>query len=57
MSSRPAPATTEQMNAAGKAFEPLTYEGAFHGFMREAPLPSSDASEDAKQVYVANKRA
>ena len=28
------PATTDQMKAAGKFYDPVTYEGADHGFMR-----------------------
>jgi carboxymethylenebutenolidase len=31
------------MKAAGKTFEPVTYEGAGHGFMRAGEAP--DASE------------
>ncbi len=37
------PATVEQMKAAGKKFELVTYEGAGHGFMRAGEAP--DASE------------
>lgn len=37
------PATQEQMKAAGKFFEPATYEGAAHGFMRAGAQP--DATE------------
>jgi carboxymethylenebutenolidase len=37
------PATGEQMKAAGKFFEPVTYEGAAHGFMRAGAQP--DATE------------
>ena len=37
------PATQEQMKAAGKFFEPVTYEGAAHGFMRGGAQP--DATE------------
>lgn len=35
------PATVELMTAAGKKYEPVTYEGAGHGFMRagEEPMP------------------
>ena len=38
------PATTEEMKAAGKKYEPVTYDGAGHGFMRagEAPDDSAD---------------
>jgi carboxymethylenebutenolidase len=37
------PATTEAMKELGKAYEPVTYEGAGHGFMRMGEAP--DASE------------
>jgi carboxymethylenebutenolidase len=37
------PDTIQQMKAAGKTFEPVTYEGAGHGFMRAGEAP--DASE------------
>jgi carboxymethylenebutenolidase len=37
------PATQEAMKAAGKFFEPVTYEGAAHGFMRAGAQP--DATE------------
>jgi len=37
------PATQEQMKAAGKRYETVTYEGAAHGFMRAGAQP--DASE------------
>ena len=37
------PATKEQMKAAGKTYEPVTYEGAGHGFMRAGEAP--DANE------------
>ena len=36
------------MKAAGKTFEPLTYEGAGHGFMRAGDAP--DASEADKKA-------
>jgi carboxymethylenebutenolidase len=53
------PATTEAMKAAGKTFEPVTYEGAGHGFMRagEAPEPGADATEQQKTAYAGNKKA
>ena len=38
------PATTEAMKAAGKKYEPVTYDGAGHGFMRAGEAP--DASPD-----------
>jgi carboxymethylenebutenolidase len=42
------PRSTELMKAAGKKYEPVTYEGAGHGFMRAGEAP------DAKEV---NKKA
>ena len=41
------PATTEAMKAAGKTFEPVTYDGAGHGFMRAGEAP--DASPENKK--------
>src|SRR5271163_1765806 len=43
------PATTAAMKAAGKKYEPVTYEGAGHGFMR--------AGEDPSNTNPANKTA
>lgn len=37
------PKTVEQMKAAGKTYEPVTYKGAGHGFMRAGEAP--DATE------------
>ncbi len=34
------PATTDAMKAAGKKFEPVTYDGAGHGFMRAGEDPA-----------------
>lgn len=53
------PDTIEHMKAAGKTFEPVTYEGAGHGFMRagEAPPPPADAKENVKQMYGPNQKA
>lgn len=44
------PATTEGMKAAGKKFEPVTYDGAGHGFMRagEDPSNTNPANEKAR---------
>ena len=43
------PKTTEVMKAAGKTFEPVTYEGAGHGFLRAGDAPdASDANKKAK---------
>jgi carboxymethylenebutenolidase len=43
------PATIEAMKAAGKRFEPVTYDGAGHGFMR--------AGEDPANTVPGNKKA
>src|SRR5262245_44209750 len=42
------PETIENMRAAGKKYEPVTYEGAGHGFMRAGEAP--DASEANKKA-------
>lgn len=36
------PGTSEMMEAAGKTYEPITYEGARHGFMRVGAAPDGD---------------
>jgi carboxymethylenebutenolidase len=43
------PATEKQMKAAGKIYEPVTYEGAGHGFMRAGEQP--DAGEANKKAH------
>jgi carboxymethylenebutenolidase len=43
------PGTTDAMKAAGKFYEPVTYDGAGHGFMR--------AGEDPSNTNPANKTA
>jgi carboxymethylenebutenolidase len=43
------PGTTTAMKAAGKTYEPVTYDGAGHGFMR--------AGEDPGNAVAANKVA
>jgi len=45
------PATTEAMKAAGKKFEPITYDGAGHGFMRagEDPTDTNPANKTARE--------
>src|SRR5213075_1622429 len=43
------PKSTELMKKAGKVYEPVTYEGAGHGFMR--------AGEDPSNTNPANKTA
>ncbi len=42
------PATTEAMKAAGKKFDPVTYDGAGHGFMRAGEAP--DATPENKKA-------
>lgn len=39
------PATTEQMKAAGKTYETVTYDGAAHGFMRYGEDPAGPAAD------------
>jgi carboxymethylenebutenolidase len=56
------PATIDAMKELKKTFEPVTYEGAGHGFMRagEAPEPANkDAADYQKQLdaWKANKKA
>ncbi len=42
------PATVDAMKKAGKAYEPITYDGAGHGFMRAGEAP--DASPENKKA-------
>ena len=43
------PDTVAAMKAAGKAYEPVTYEGAAHGFMRAGEAPdAADANKKAR---------
>ena len=43
------PDTTTQMKAAGKTYEPVTYDGAGHGFIRAGEAPEgSDANKKAR---------
>jgi carboxymethylenebutenolidase len=43
------PDTIGQMKAAGKTFEPVTYDGAGHGFMRAGEAPdANDANKKAR---------
>lgn len=61
------PATEAAMKAASKKYEPVTYAGAGHGFMRAGEDPANDAAAsntaddpDAKKKHdmaVANKKA
>jgi len=38
------PKSTELMKKAGKSYEPVTYEGAGHGFMRAGEAPDANAA-------------
>jgi len=43
------PKATEQMKTAGKTYEPVTYDGAGHGFMRAGEAPdANDANKKAR---------
>jgi len=44
------PQTIERMETEGKRYEPLTYEGAGHGFMRSGEAPDADdANKKARE--------
>ena len=43
------PKAQEDMKAAGKTYDPVTYDGAGHGFMRAGEAP--DANEANKKAY------
>jgi len=49
------PATTEAMKAAGKVYEPVTYDGAGHGFMRagEDPTNNNPGNKTAREQGLA----
>jgi len=48
------PATTAAMKAAGKVYEPVTYDGAGHGFMRAGEAPdASPANRKARDEAMA----
>ncbi|HEV8181519.1 MAG TPA: dienelactone hydrolase family protein, partial [Candidatus Angelobacter sp.] len=61
------PATTEAMKTASKKYDPVTYDGAGHGFMRAGEDPANDARisdtgddpniKKAHDMAVANKKA
>jgi carboxymethylenebutenolidase len=61
------PDTTAAMKAAGKKYEPVTYAGAGHGFMRAGEDPAADEAikatgddektKKARDMAVANKKA
>ena len=45
------PTATAQMKAAGKAYEPVIYDGAGHGFMRVGEAPdANDANKKARDA-------
>ena len=46
------PKSTELMKKAGKTYEPITYDGAGHGFMRDGEDPTSK-----QPAHDANKKA
>ena len=41
------PKTQDEMKAAGKTYEPVTYDGAGHGFMRAGEAPDANAANTA----------
>jgi carboxymethylenebutenolidase len=44
------PKTAELMKDAGKIFDPVTYDGAGHGFMRSGEEPNaSEANKKARE--------
>jgi carboxymethylenebutenolidase len=44
------PQTVIDMKAAGKFYEPVTYDGAGHGFMRAGEAPDADAANTAARA-------
>lgn len=50
------PQVAKRMQAAGKSFEPVTYKGAGHGFMRQGEATSDTANPDHKARDEAWKR-
>ena len=45
------PETIKMMEAAGKTYEPVTYDGAGHGFMRAGEDPNgSQANKKAREA-------
>jgi carboxymethylenebutenolidase len=44
------PQTVLDMKAAGKVFEPVTYDGAGHGFMRAGEAPDAGAANSAARA-------
>ena len=44
------PQTVADMKAAGKTYEPVTYDGAGHGFMRGGEAPDANAADSAARA-------
>jgi carboxymethylenebutenolidase len=44
------PQTVIDMKAAGKLYEPVTYDGAGHGFMRAGEAPEANAADSAARA-------
>jgi carboxymethylenebutenolidase len=44
------PQATADMKAAGKVYEPVTYDGAGHGFMRAGEAPDASAANSAART-------
>jgi carboxymethylenebutenolidase len=44
------PQTVVDMKAAGKVYEPVTYDGAGHGFMRLGEAPDANAANSAARA-------
>ena len=55
------PPTVVAMKELKKKYDPVTYTGAGHGFMRagepNAPAPAADADQKTKDAYAANRKA
>jgi carboxymethylenebutenolidase len=51
------PTTTDAMKAAGKKYEPVTYDGAGHGFMRAGEDPTQPTGNTTPEMAAANKKA
>lgn len=52
------PKSQELMKEAGKTYDPVTYEGAGHGFMRAGEDPTApEATPEQKAMKEANKKA
>ena len=49
------PKSTEMMKAAKKTYEPVTYDGAGHGFMRAGEAP--DKGNNTPEMFEANQKA